>query len=365
MSAKLRAGGLGGVAATFLALVCVTLLLMLESALFWSARVEWPVFPDQVKAHESQVVMEVARDFGSRIGDPVPVTLYIKQQPGTVVDLHSIAIEGNFEIRGEEFGNRPRPYEEVMKDGSKRIRFQVELQSFSVAPSLKASTAISYKVVETNDEFTVTLPALVVTTSNTWDKQDRILTGKLPYLQGWHLVCNSLITLAGLFAAAYFYVLYRRYLALHPEKLPGARRARRFVLARKRFDEVWAKIEGGDVSTANYVEIERIVRSLYEIESKTTREAGFWFLYGNRGPYQAVEILHQCDRVIYLGETLTAEDHQVIRRTFDKLVPHYPASVIAEASEIVASPSLRRRMREQDPANFRGRREDDSESNSN
>lgn len=369
---KAKKAGISGFRAVVMTVGAIAALLAMNTLLFWHQRVIWPVFPSERPAvTETQdpakepvvnqpaekeppllpeVVVELDRDFAYRIGDPVPVVLYIKQRAGTLVDLHSIALEGNFEIRS----NGAKAYVEDLPDGSKRMRYVMELQSFSNAPKLGAKAAISYRVLETNDDFTVYLPAIEVYTSNTWDGRDLIKEGKLFYEQGYHLWVNGLVFLVGLIGAYCSFRLYRRYKLMVPELLPPARKAKRFVLARIRFDAVWAKIMAGDRQAENYVEIERILRSLYEIEAKTTREASYWFLYGNRGPYQAVEILHLCDKVIYLREPLSDDEHAEIKRVFDKLVPQYTAEVIAEATEIVAGPNERRKMREANPDRFGG-----------
>ncbi len=347
---------MSGLTAVLAVLATVALVLAAQIGLFTLTgdQVKWPEFPAAEKTappSAPSVVAQLERDFAYRIGDVVPVVLYIKEAPDTRVDLNSIALEGDFEIRGNG-----KLYQETTKEGGRILRFQLSLQSFSAAPSVSTKAAVSYRVLSTNEEYTVSLPALAVSTSNTWDQKDRIVEGALIVLHGWHGWINGGLLVCGLLLSIYGYRRYRYYKSLSPEALNAPRRAKRFVVARIRFDRVWNKIEAGDLSAANYIEIERIVRALYEIESKTTREAGFWFLYGNRGPYQAVDILHQCDRVIYLGETLSVEDNQLIKTTFDKLVPHYSPEDLAVAAEILASPSERRRMREANPGSFQGRR---------
>lgn len=347
---------MSGLVAVLAVLVTVALALIAQIGLFTLTgdQVKWPEFPAAEKTappSAPSVVAKLERDFAYRIGDVVPVVLYIKEAPDTRVDLNSIALEGDFEIRGSG-----KLYQETTKEGGRILRFQLSLQSFSAAPAVSTKAAISYRVLSSNEEYTVSLPALAVSTSNTWDQKERIVEGELFVVHGWHGWINGGLLAAGLLLSIYGYRRYRYFKSLSPEALQSPRRAKRFVVARIRFDRVWSKIEAGDLSAANYIEIERIVRALYEIESKTTREAGFWFLYGNRGPYQAVDILHQCDRVIYLGETLSVEDNLLIKTTFDKLVPRYSQRDLAIAAEILASPSERRRMREADPGSFQGRR---------
>lgn len=298
-----------------------------------------------------QVLVQLDRDYGYRIGDIVPVTIYVKQQAGTRVDLQTIALEGNFEIAGQETGHEDTtPVEErTLEDGSKMLRLKVKLQSFSVAPKLTAKLSVSYRVIAPNDEYTVVLPAIEVYTSNTWDQRDLIKTGELQFLQGWHLYINGALMLVSLLGVVVFWRLNRRFRSYLAELLPARRRIKRFVLARMRFDAAWSKIASGDRASAHYEEIERVVRGLFDVETKTTEEAAYWFLYGSRGPYRVVQILHQCDRVIYRGEVLSEEDNAQIKEIFDRLVPHYPAALIAEVAALTAGPSARRKMRDEDP----------------
>lgn len=352
-----------------------TLILLVASGcgyLLWSQYkgADWPDMPPSVQAPAQnpaksgdkadataspplapQVLVQLDRDFGYRIGDIVPVTIYVKQQAGTSVDLHTIALEGNFEIAGQETGREDTtPVEEkALDDGSKILRLKVKLQSFSVAPKLTAKMSVSYRVIAPNDEYTVVLPAIEVYTSNTWDQRDLIKTGELHYVQGWHWFINGALTLLSVTCVVIFWRLNRRFRSYLAESLPARRRIKRFVLARMRFDDVWSKIAAGDRASQHYEEIERIVRGLFDVETKTTEEAAYWFLYGNRGPYRVVQILHQCDRVIYRGEVLSEEDNAQIKEIFDRLVPHYPAALIAEVAALTAGPSERRKMRDEDP----------------
>lgn len=327
---------------------------------------DWPDMPASTKQPSStqaqgdgsavpplapQVVVQLDRDFGYRIGDIVPVTIYVKQQAGTRVDLHTIALEGNFEIAGQETGREDTTpvVEKSLEDGGKILRLKVKLQSFAVAPKLTAKMSVSYRVIAPNDEYTVVLPAIEVYTSNTWDQRDLIKTGELVFLQGFHWLINGALTVLSIVGVVMFWRLNRRFRSYLAESLPARRRIKRLVLARMRFDAVWSKIAAGDRASQHYEEIERIVRGLFEVETKTTEEAAYWFLYGNRGPYRVVQILHQCDRVIYRGEVLSEEDNAQIKEIFDRLVPHYPAALIAEVAALTAGPSERRKMREQDP----------------
>ena len=82
-----------------------------------------------------------------------------------------------------------------------------------------------------------------------------------------------------------------------------------------------------------YVELARIIRKLYVIETKTSLEAKFWYLYGSNGPAEIADMLIECDKVIYLNRVLTEEEHQHIKQIFDHLVPVYSKTVDLESEE--------------------------------
>jgi len=101
----------------------------------------------------------------------------------------------------------------------------------------------------------------------------------------------------------------------------------RFIRARRQFDQIWAQMEAGNRSQDNYVALARIIRKLYLIETKTSLEAKYWYLYGSNGPTEIAEMLIECDKVIYLGRVLDEAEHQRIKQIFDYLVPVYQKPV--------------------------------------
>jgi len=312
------------------------------SWLYWEDRTQWPVFPSEVhsaagaqaaasSAPEVEAVLE--RDYGWRIGDIVPVTIYLKQKPGTVVDLHSIALAGDFELVGE-----PDLFESSRPDGSKVYRVKVKLQSFSVAPQLNLKANISYRVLATNDDVTVDLPTVAPYTSKTWDGRKLIQEGKLDTVQGMHGWITLAYLLVGVFGTFYFWRLSRHFYNLIPVPVRPRVGPSRFIKARKQFDAVWAKMEAGDRSRANYTELSRIIRALYNIETKTALEAKYWYLYGHNGPSEIADMLMECDKVIYQNRVLEDEEHYRIKNIFDSLVA--PAHVsLPSTAENAASQS--------------------------
>lgn len=311
-----------GLAALLLALAvgCCALL-------FWNDRTEWPKFPSDAQtpvgvlaasSSTPEIVANLDRDFGWRIGDVLSVTVYMKQKPGTVIDMHSIALAGDFELAGA-----PDIFELTKADGSKVYRVKLKLQSFSVAPQLDLKANVSYRVLASNEDVTVDLPTIAPYTSKTWDGRKLIQEGKLVILHGLHGWITLAYILGGLIGFSFFWRLCRKFYNLLPVAVKRLLGPSRFLKARRQFDAVWAKMEAGDRSRENYVALARIIRRLYLIETKTTLEAKYWYLYGRNGPSEIADMLMECDKVIYLNRTLTDEEHYRIKTIFDSLVQPY------------------------------------------
>ena len=306
---------------------------------FWPSRTIWPHFPSDVavgqtptpeqlaaaKSLAPEVEVQIDHDYAYRIGDVVPVIIYLKEKPGTEIDLHSIALEGDFEIAGE-----PVMFERRTADGARRIRLDVKLQAFTAVPKWTLKADLSYVVLATNEDVTVHLPALVVSTSNTWDGRDIIQEGKLVPNYGFEPWATAGLLLGGLIGFFYFNGLRRRYKLEQPVDYSPKGLPNRFQLARRDFNEIWAQMEAGDRSLDRYADLSQLTRRLYRVETKTTLEAGYYLLYSFNGPTQVLDVLKACDRVIYRNETLSEEDHQRIKQVFDKLVPSYSAEILAK-----------------------------------
>lgn len=295
--------------------------------LFWEDRTEWPSFPSDAQtpvgvlaaaSSTPELAATLDRDFGWRIGDVLSVTVYMKQKPGTVIDMHSIALAGDFELVGA-----PDVFELTKPDGSKVYRVKLKLQSFSVAPQLDLKANVSYRVLASNEDITVDLPTIAPYTSKTWDGRKLIQEGKLDILHGLHGWITAAYVVLGFVGFSFFWRLCRKFYSLLPVAVKRLLGPSRFIKARKQFDAVWAKMEAGDRSRENYVALARIIRRLYLIETKTTLEAKYWYLYGHNGPPEIADMLMECDKVIYLDRTLTDEEHYRIKTIFDSLVQPY------------------------------------------
>jgi len=293
--------------------------------LFYGERSLWPRFqydalPEVARplAVEPEVIVVAERDYGYRLGDVVPVTIYILQKPGTRVDPNSLALEANFELLGEA-----RIKSVDRSDGGKILRADIRLQSFDVAPVLALKANMSYRIIATNEDKTVTLPAWEAHTSNTWDGRKVVQEGPLAVTDGGALLWDLVRMSVCLFAAWFMWRLYRHFKGLQPLWTKKLKTRGRYARARKQFDRIWAEMENDPAArnAAAYARVSRLVRILHASQSKTTREVEFWVRFGHSGPTEHLELLQLCDRVIYHHEVLSADDHQRIKTIFDRLVP--------------------------------------------
>lgn len=301
----------------------VVLLCAGVASLVYGERTAWPAFrwdnlPAPLKALnvEPEVVVQPERDYAYRLGDIVYARLYILQKPGTVIDMHSLAVEGSFELLGE-----PQVISINRPDGTKLIKSVMRLQSFALGPQWELKANLSYRILSNNDERIVSLPVLVAHSNKIWDGRELVQSGHLSVLFGWHLLINGAMILFGVFGAWFFHRLYQHYEGIRPLFVQRVRRVSRFVRARKLFDAVWAAMEAGERTARNYARISRLVRRLYLLEAKTTLEVEFWIRFGPSGPSEHLEILQLCDCVLYHGKVLTEFEHRRIKEVFDELVP--------------------------------------------
>ncbi len=279
------------------------------TATFWSKRTIWPEFPAATDS-APQVVTQYEPDFAWRIGDRVPVHIYIKQQPNTQLDLNSLALEGDFEIAG-----RPEIFVREFRDGSRLVHLKVNLQSFNVAEKWTFKATMSYLVAGSKESHAAKIPGAEIYTSRTWDGRETIKDGPLPVVHGLHYWTTAAALLAGI-AGLIFGLWYLRHIrATTPvEEIPSSS----WELARRQFDAVWARIAQGDDSPERYKEVERIIRGHYRIESKTVREVPFEL--GNHPHLKGIlVILGNCEKVLFARQPLTPEEKLAIKTTFDAM----------------------------------------------
>lgn len=291
----------------------VVLVASILTAVFWSKQLIWPEFP-QSSDVTPQMIAKVEPDFSWRIGDPIPVDIYIKQPAGVSVDVNSLAIEGDFEISGN-----PTVFVKHTKSGAKLIHLGVTLQGFNAAKKLGFNLTMSYKVDGIKGNRTVTLAGPDVYTSQTWDGREEIKDGPLPVVIGYHYLTSAIALVVGAIGLILGIVYYRRFSIVDcvEEEIPPTR----WQTARREFDETWAKIQEGDDSDERYKEIVRIIRRLYYIEAKIGHEIPFEIGYNHPHLKGITIILGHCEQVLFGHRKLTPGEKAELRKAFDEMIP--------------------------------------------
>lgn len=303
--------------------ICIALTI---GGLMWVTRSDqttWPDFSTAAPAVATeplapQVVSVFERDFGWRIADVIPIEIYLKQKPGTLVDLHSLAIEGDFEIV-----ENPTIVTRDFKDGSRSIAIKFKVQSMSAAKKLTLKVSMVYRDLATNEDHSIAIPAFEPFTSPTWDGRDIIKDGKPGFIHEYHLAWTLGYVALG-FAVALIALRFRR--KWKEEALEEAKEQERIwhtrrQIARREFDEAWAHIEAGDYDIEHYKAIAKCVRKLFRIESKVLKEIEMEL--GGMHPYKdhTLKIMALTGKVLYHNRYLTDAENAAIKATFDQIVP--------------------------------------------
>lgn len=305
----------------------VAVILLAVTLLPAGSGVKWPDFP-QPQGAEPQVVVQVEPDFGYHIGDLVPVDIFVRQPQGTHVNVDAMALEGDFEVRGE-----PEITSE-QHGADLYIRYRVTLQSFQAfKPAYTAKISMTYEKVGDRNSYEVKAPPIAVGTSNTWDGRDQRQEGKLAPWYGDHLawtIAYLVIGLGGFIVSWIAVVRIRR--GMPKPKVPVVPLTPR-QKAKLRFDRVWKKIRAGDQSEANFRVIDVIVRKLERIEHVLLEHVPI--AVGDNHPRQAqiIHILSQCERVIFQGVTLSEGELDALEAMFNTFIGAMPVVPVTSRTE--------------------------------
>ena len=285
---------------------------------FWACsrpeKVEWPQFKPATDA-APRLAVHVQPDFGYRIGDLVNVTIFIRQQPGTKVDLSSTAIEGDFEFYGE-----PQYDEEVLPDGAKLIRIKQSLQSFSSTPSITSRISMTWTEDGKKEAHEIPKTEITVFTSKTYDgRPDNLQNGPLAFVTPSLLtrcIVLAVLSLTGIVVATIF---IRRYISGLPVHKPVVALSPR-MKARQRFDAVWKKIEGGDLSEENFREIEAILRDFFKVQTVLREYIPIAVGEGHPHIQQITAVFDLCEMAIYQQVVLNAQQLRQLKDSFDDVI---------------------------------------------
>lgn len=297
------------------AAACVGVALLLLTCLYFVRQgPQWPDFPANAPGPAPVVITQVDRDFGYRTGDAIPVSIFIKQFPGTEVDVNGLALDGDFEIRGGIKTETRRT-----EDGGSITRLDMVVQSFAFKPVISGRISMTWSQNGSKDWKEIDPVRIELHTSPTYDGRDQLQEGKLKFVQGPHLLITIGWLLAGIAIAVLATLYIRRELANLPEVVDPPRKLTLWEWAVVRFDAAWARIEAGDRSDEVFADIDYIVRTLLHVQAVQISHLDMAL---SMHPYrkEALYIVRCCETVTFTGAKLSEKHVAGIKVAFDRIV---------------------------------------------
>ncbi len=297
------------------AAACVGLTLALVACIFFMKQEKnWPDFPAVAAGAAPLVKLQVERDFGWRIGDVVELNIFIKQAPGSSVDVEGLALAGDFEIRGDIKVDSRKT-----EDGGKVIRVKMFVQSFSFKPTVSARVSVTWNKSGEKEWKEIDPTSIELHASNTYDGRDDIQEGKQQYLQGYHLLTTIAWILGGIATVILTTLYIRREIRNLPVVVPPVEPQSIWVWAVIRFQAAWAKIVAGDRSNEVFQEIDFVVRSLLGVQ--TVQVTHLEIALSNH-PYakEGVYIIKHCELVLFKNTKLTNDQLKLMKIAFKQIV---------------------------------------------
>jgi hypothetical protein len=304
-------------------LAVVTALILLCSGVGIWVFVKWqnaPNWPDLLSTTDGNpsVYVEVKPDFGYNIGDVLPITIFIKQAPNTVVDLDSIALEGDFEIKGDfTVIRKSNP-----KTSFEMIAVKLYLQSFTLKDVLKSNVSLTWNKSGTTDYNEVTVPALEIHLSRLYDGRPVPQEGEQLFVTGNHLLVSTILAIIGS-AGTIICAVWLTYFYANNKLFSQYKKADKRALVKQQFEVIWTKIVAGDQSEANFREIAILIRNLLGIQTTVLSKLPALFkqknfiAHGNR----VLFILDRCEKVIYREDkSLSEAELAKLKQAFDEFI---------------------------------------------
>lgn len=272
--------------------------------------VDCPEFP---QSSEPAVIVQVEPDFGYRIGDLVPITVFIKEPPGTKVDVASMALEGDFEIRGE-----PTLTKHQLADQSSVYCLKLTLQSFNAKRKLGASMSMVWEVANDPELKEIRQTLVEVYTSYTWDGRPKIQDGPLPFrTNAYHWYVSAAILLLS-FGGLVWSILYSWW--VDKAKAAYARQVYNSpaMVCKRKVDAALAKIETGDASESNFREIDVALRDYLGVSTVLLKHLPIVLVTAYRN--HIMRVIIGCEKVIYRKQTLTDQELRQMRQDLDDVL---------------------------------------------
>ncbi len=276
--------------------------------------VKWPEFPES-KDQSPSVVVQVEPDFGYRTGDVIPVSIFVRENPGTEVDIASLALEGDFEIRGEPVLSRTS-----LPNGGQGYCLQLQLQSFSIQPKLGSTLSFTWNVKGERQWKEMKAPLVDVFTSLTWDgERKEIQPGPMVYLTSNHLYV-SIGMLVGSVLLFFGCIVFQRYYDRLNAASEERRQASPRMVCKRRIDAARAKIEAGDDGKENFRIITEALRQYLNLHSVLLTDVPA-ALEGNPYTKRVQASINLCERVVYTEDVkLTAGEMKYLWEFLDDIL---------------------------------------------
>lgn len=304
------------------AIACLGVAVLLFAGIhFLKPGERWPQFPKEAVGPAPAVMFDVERDFGWRTGDVIPLTIYIREFPGTSVDVEGLALEGDFEVRGDV-----KVDSRATADGGRIIRVRMDVQSFAFKPEVGARVSMTWNKAGSKEWEEVPRAQVTVHTSPTWDGRQAIQEGRLQFLQGWHLVQTITVFALSVLGILLSVKLLRYVKRNTPPRPPEPKRPPTlYEWAQMRFDAAWARIEQGDRSDEVFREIDHVTRKLLQVETVQLSHLDI-ALQSHPFARQGMFIIKTCERKLFRGDTLEDKYVVAIKTAFDQIISRHPRS---------------------------------------
>lgn len=297
-----------------LGLVVAAALVGLAWNFFLRPNESWPSLDEATGPAPTIQVQYDTRNFGWRIGDVVPVTIYVKQHAGTTVEVEGLALDGEFELRGDpQVSSVPTP------DGGKLYQIKLRLQSFSTQDERSARISLAWYRDGQRGAQELGQTKISMHASKTWDGKPEIQEGKPSYVQGnhlWRSIGLGVLSLAGIVISV---VYWRWQILLLP--IPALRKQppTKEQWAQARFNAAWAHIAAGERDAIWFRRITVTMRRYLGAD------AILWSQLPNSlrnyaYQKQALTVIGMCERVLFKKDVLTEEELLALHAAFHDIV---------------------------------------------
>ncbi len=270
---------------------------------WWLMRPSWPQFPAP-KGNEPQAIVKVERDYAHHLGDLIHVDVFVRQQPGTAIDLKSLSVGGDFELSAKQ-----ELTEKKLDDGSVLYRFHLKVQSFKVQKKQVMTGSLGWRDGDVRKE--LTLEPLALYTSNTYDGRKALMEGDDPRVTFWSYGMRHVVPLAlsSIVFLALTVVAFRRLLAalLNRPKVVDK--------DRERVVELLSVLKSGNMTKQQHLELDALVRHHFKVGPIPCSE-----LDGKLLNITLVNFLRENEPGIYAAEPLDPAGQETVHALGQKLI---------------------------------------------